>query len=139
MKEKRKEREEMKKRKEEEQRKKAEDQARKQEPRAKEKAKKEARRTKKAKGKQSATVGAKRGPNTQSIRPSKFPRMESSSSEQVNDNECCVCLVLYGDDQSGKDWVACVCGRWLHEDCADDCVIDSDRNRRLCFICLNNL
>ena len=134
---KRKEGEEMKKTKEEEQRKKAEERARKQEQRAKEKAEKEAQRAKKAKGKQPATVGIKRGPST---RPSKFPRMESSLSEQVNDNKCCVCFVLYEDDQSGKDWVACACGRWLHEDCADDCVIDSGGNERLCFImCLNNL
>ena len=134
---KRKEREEMKKRKEEDQRKKAEERARKQEQRAKEKAEKEAQRAKNAK--QPATVGAKRGPNTRSTRPSKCPRMEISLSEQVNDNKCCVCFVLYENDQSGKDWVACACGRWLHEDCADDCVIDSDGNERLCFICLNNL
>ena len=133
MKEKRKEGEEMKKRKEEEQRKKTEERAKKQERRAKEKAEKEAHRAKKAKGKQPATVGAKRGPNTRNTRPSKFPRMESSLSEQVNDNECCVCFVLYEDDQCGKDWVASACGRWLHEDCADDCVIDSDGNECLCL------
>ena len=22
--------------------------------------------------------------------------------------------------------MACACGRWLHEDCADDCVVDSE-------------
>ena len=60
--------------------------------------------------------------------------MESSSREKVNDNKCCVCFVLYEDDQSGKDWVACACGRWLHEDCADDCAIDSDGNERLCLM-----
>ena len=115
-------------RKGEEQRKKAEERARKQEQRAKEKAEKEAQRAKKEqrrkprkkhrgprkqiKGKQPATIGAKRGPNTRSTRPSKLPRMESSLSEQVNDNECCLCFVLYEDDQTGKDWVACACGRW---------------------------
>ena len=46
-------------------------------------------------------------------------------------------FVPYDEDQSGKDWVACGCGRWLHEDCADDCIIDSDGNERLCLICLN--
>ena len=43
-------------------------------------------------------------------------------------------LCLYEDDQSGKNWVACACGRWLHEECADDCIIDSDGNERLCFM-----
>ena len=133
---KRKEREEVKKRKEEEQRKKAEERARKQEQRAKEKAQKEAQRAKKGKEKQTATVGTKRGPSTRFTRPSKSPRMEISSS---NDNKCCVCFVAYDDDQSGKDWVACACGRWLHEDCADDCVLDSDGNECLCFVCLNRL
>ena len=90
-------------------------------------------------GKQLATVGAKRGPNTRSTRPSKFPQMDSSSTEQVNYNKCCVCFVLYEEDQYGKDWVACACGRSLHEDCADDCIIDSDGNERLCFLCLNHL
>ena len=50
--------------------------------------------------------------------------MEISSSKQFNDNECCVCFVAYDDDQSGKDWVACACGRWLHEDCADVTVME---------------
>ena len=45
-----------------------------------------------------------------------------------------VVFVLYEDDQSGKNWVACACGRWLHEECADDCIIDSDGNERLCFM-----
>ena len=63
--------------------------------------------------------------------------MEISSSKQFNDNECCVCFVAYDDDQSGKDWVACACGRWLHDDCADDRVLDSDGNECLCFVCLN--
>ena len=36
-------------------------------------------------------------------------------------------------------WLALVqssCGRWLHEDCEEDCVLDNDGNERLCPICL---
>ena len=117
---KRKEREEMKMRKEDKQRKKAEERARKQEQRAKESTEKKAERAKTAKGKQLATVGAKRGPNTRSTRPSIFPRIDSSSSDQVN-------------DLSG------VCMWWLHEQCVDDCIIDINGKERLCFICLNHL
>ena len=48
-----------------------------------------------------------------------------------------MCCVMYEDDLSGKGWVACACGRWLHEDCADDCVVGNEGNERLCLICLN--
>lgn len=37
--------------------------------------------------------------------------------------------------ESGKDWVACACGRWLN---IEDCITDSDGNEHLCFVCLNN-
>ena len=131
---KKKEREEAKKRKEEEQRKKAEERAKKQELKAKVRAEKEA---KKGKGKQPAGVGTKRSQVARSTRPAKSPRTAANPSTEINDSECCVCFVTYDDDGSGKDWVACACGRWLHEDCADDCVTDSDGNERLCFVCLN--
>ena len=54
-------------------------------------------------------------------------------------NVVCVCFVAYDNDQSGKDWGACASGRWLHEDCTDDCMVDSDGNERLCFTCLNRV
>ena len=136
MKEKRKrEREETKKRKEEEQKKKAEERAKKQEQKAKANAEKE---TKKGKGKQATGVGTKRSQVARSTRPAKSPRLAPDPSSQINNSECCVCFVTYDNNQSGKDWVACACGRWLHEDCADDCITDSDGNERLCFVCLNN-
>ena len=37
----------------------------------------------------------------------------------------------------GKDWVMCACSRWLHEECADDCVLDNTGKERLCPLCLN--
>ena len=70
-------------------------------------------------------------------RKAKCARTDRNCEADFNDSECCVCFVPYEEDQSGKDWVACGCGRWLHEDCADDCIIDSDGNERLCLICLN--
>ena len=69
----------MKKRKEEEQREKAEERTRKQEQRAKQKVEKEAQRAKKAKGKQPASVGAKRCPNIRSATPSTFPKRGPNS------------------------------------------------------------
>ena len=49
-----------------------------------------------------------------------------------------VCAFMtYEEDESGKDWVVCACGQWLHKDCADDCVVNKEGNERLCSICLN--
>ena len=66
----------------------------------------------------------------------KMPQIDVDS---FGESECCVCFVTHKEDQSGKDWVAYACGRWLHEDCADDCVLDGDGKERLCPICLNIL
>ena len=56
-------------------------------------------------------------------------RSQVQKKAQVDDDiECCVCFTSHEEDivnQSGKDWVAYVCGRWLYEDCADDCILDS--------------
>ena len=136
MKEKRKkEREEAKKRKEEEQKKKADERAKKREEKAKAKAEKEAE---KGKGKQSRSVGTKRSQVARSTRPAKSHRLAPNPTSQINASECCVCFVTYDNDQSGKDWVACACGQWLHEDCTDNCITDSDGNERLSFICLDH-
>ena len=30
-------------------------------------------------------------------------------------------------------------GRWLHEDCAEDCIVDSDENKYYCPFCVDLL
>ena len=57
-----------------------------------------------------------------SVRQAKRARTDHSVNE-INQSECCVCIVDYDNDPSGKDWVECACGRWLRKDCADDCVM----------------
>ena len=139
---KRKEREETKKRKEEEQRRRSEERAKKAELKAKQKAQKEEERARKAKEREStASTGRKRtgGGDEQSIRHTKRARTDRCSANEINRNECCVCFINYDNDPSGKDWVECACGRWLHEECADDCVVDDEGKERLCVICLNQL
>jgi len=63
--------------------------------------------------------------------------------DNIDDSECCTCFTTYEEediqDQTGKEWVACACGQWLHKDCAEDCVLDDDGNERLCHICLDIL
>lgn len=63
-----------------------------------------------------------------------------SRSEDLNSGECCVCFDTYDEDvalETGRDWVECACQRWLHEECAEDCVIDPNGQERLCPFCLD--
>ena len=60
----------------------------------------------------------------------------------IDPNTCCTCFVRYEDDiirGAGTEWISCACGRWLHEDCAEDCVADDQGNDRTCPICLDIL
>ena len=39
------------------------------------------------------------------------------------DNQCCVCFRTYEEDQleqTGLQWVQCICKRWVHEDCYEE-------------------
>ena len=48
-----------------------------------------------------------------------------------------MCFTKYEEDvqnQSDKDWVCCACGRWLHEDCAEDYVLED-----FCPLCLDDV
>ena len=141
---KRKEREEMKQKKLEEQSRKVEERTRKAEQRAKEraereeeKARKAAEKAQKAQSKGKQPVKRTRDSTRSMFQPEqKIPRLDVDSFDE---SECCVCCVMYDEDQSGKDWVSCACGRWLHEDCAYDCVVDGEGKERLCPMCLNTL
>ena len=57
----------------------------------------------------------------------KFPRLteddvasSSSVATVVAENVCCVCFQMCEGDKEDTDWIQCVCGRWLHEDCIDE-------------------
>ena len=163
-----KEREEKKMQREEERKKKAEERARKAEEKAQEKARKAEERARKAEEKarkvaenaknasEKSKAGTKRkikekagsaeSPSTSGeTQPPQHKKARTEAMQQVhniNDSECCMCFTTYEEDlrdQSDKDWVACACGRWLHEDCAEDCVVDDEGKERLCHFCLDVL
>ena len=49
-----------------------------------------------------------------------------------------MCFGLYTEDVErgdGRDWIECVCGRWLHEDCAEDSLLDKDGFVILANVC----
>ena len=38
------------------------------------------------------------------------------------------------DQETGRDWVQCPCGRCTHEDCVEDSVTDLDGKERFCLV-----
>ena len=51
-------------------------------------------------------------------------------SEVIDKNQCCICYRSFADDEreeTGLEWVECICTRWLHEECIDyDIEVDAD-------------
>jgi len=44
-----------------------------------------------------------------------------SETDAIDTNECCVYFATYEGDvqeENGRTWIECGCGRWLHEDCS---------------------
>ena len=71
------------------------------------------------------------------LQPLKKRRLQMS--EEIDLNECCMCFGTYEDDimeGAGAEWISCACGRWLHEDCAENRVIDSSGCERFCHYCV---
>ena len=62
-----------------------------------------------------------------------------SSSTEIDANECCICFRTFDEDimeETGLDWVECVCGRWVHEDCITYNIIKNASGRELlCPFC----
>ena len=69
---------------------------------------------------------------------SKKIKVMDSSGTEINQNRCCVCFGTFHEDMgTGREWVECGCTRWLHEDCAEEVVVDVSRLERLCPLCLS--
>lgn len=55
------------------------------------------------------------------------------------DQTSCECVRTYGDDiqeSTCAEWVKCACERWIHEECIDQVVIDSEGKERFCSYCV---
>ena len=59
----------------------------------------------------------------------------SLQENQGFDCECPFCFETYCHD--GKEWLECACGRWIHEQCMDEVILDSGGQERFCPFCLN--
>ncbi len=46
---------------------------------------------------------------------------------------CCVCFSSFEEDEgTGREWLQCICSRWIHEDCV---VPNPNGENKLCPIC----
>ena len=130
------EREEKKQQKEEEQRRKAKEREKKAEQRAK--------KAKKASDEKSRKVTCKTRNKGGECSHSKEPQRknhckESCADSDINTDVCCMCFGLYSEgvvSGDSRDWIECACGRWLHEECAEDREVDANGKERFCPSCL---
>jgi len=64
----------------------------------------------------------------------------TGNGDGIDVNVCCMCFVHYDEDViegCGADWIYCKCGRWLHEDCVEEVVKDSEGVERFCAFCVD--
>ena len=69
--------------------------------------------------------------------PSSSAASSASGNTRKNDKtvwQCSICFEQYyeGDDE---DWVQCGCGRWTHELCISDVVMDASGKELFCPYC----
>ena len=64
---------------------------------------------------------------------------DNTTTDDYDDNQCCVYFRTYEEDQieeTGFLWVRCVCGRWVHEDCYSEVVMDKNGRELICPYCV---
>ena len=70
--------------------------------------------------------------------------MSKSANEVIDENVWCMCFVIFKEDileGTGAEWLQlpCPCRRLLHENCAEDCIVDSEGIERYCLSCVDLL
>ena len=80
------------------------------------------------------------GPSSESS-DEPVPKKRRMTNSDIEEELCCMCFGSYSDvlEQSGKDWIWCACGRWLHNNCAEDHRVDQSGQDRFCYSCLDLL
>ena len=56
----------------------------------------------------------------------------TSYVDEEESYECSFCYYAYCDD--GKEWLKCTCGRWVHEQCMEDVILDDQGTRAILSI-----
>ena len=84
----------------------------------------------------SASTSSAQTEPTSNLRSNR-PAPAKTPKNEINVNVCGMCFAKYEDDilsGSGAEWISCSCGRWLHEECAENCVIDNNGKEHLCSL-----
>ena len=87
----------------------------------------------------STASGIERRKRTSKVMTSTRAQKTRFEDEVIDPSVCCMCFGTYEEDileGAGADWISCACGRWLHEDCAEECRIDLDGQERFCHVCV---
>lgn len=113
--------------------------ARQEKEKAEKKSKKAEEKSKKAEeqSRQMAKRARKRSvtnidPQEENVRTKKARLGDIQSN--IDSNTCCACSGDYADDTgTGREWLQCQCGRWIHEDCVEECMSESV----ICPLCLS--
>ena len=86
------------------------------------------------------TSGGASSSGESSAQPSRSVSSSTASNQDpLNTDQCCECLRLYSEDVrmgTGAEWVECVCGRWLHEECIDSIEYNASGKEKLCSFCV---
>ena len=136
---KKKEKEEEKKRKAEERAKKAEEKAKKAEEKAKKAEEKARGAASKTASKRAITTTRAAKRKNEAAEPLAKRAKYSEEEVEVDSNTCAICFGSYEEDLlsgGGDEWLQCTCGKWVHEECVEDCEADSDGNPRFCPSCV---
>ena len=58
---------------------------------------------------------------------------------QDQEYECCECFGTFEEDialGNQAKWAMCACGKWLHEDCVSETVLNANGKLRMCSGCV---
>ena len=73
-----------------------------------------------------------------SVTTTRPPAKAPCVSDDIDTEECCACFGQYSDDiGTGREWLECACGRWVHEDSVENIVHDTNGKEMLCPLCLS--
>ena len=68
--------------------------------------------------------------------PSTRRKRAEGGDHDIDTNQCCVCFRTYKNDETGLEWVECVCQRWLHKECIDyEIACNANGEDLLCPLC----
>ena len=82
-----------------------------------------------------ATTDSNPGPSTTSDDLTSDDDPDPAGDSEDESCECSFCYGAYCQD--GEEWLKCSCGRWVHEKCVEEIILDEQDQERFCPFCIN--